>query len=573
MSDMSVSSTPSGMTGAGGGDRLRIVGMATGLDVDGIIEKMMKPYQLRISNEKIRLQKIQWKQEAYRDIIKDIKEFQDEFFNVAKSKAMVSSAENYTAYTAESSDSSVASAITSSNSVEGVYNIEVISLAKTGEIKSSSSIVLSDGSNTQAKLSDSLSQIGINVGDKISFKITNNGNVYEKTIEVTSDSESIGNFMSRINTETDGLVKTAFDEISGKVIFNSNNTGSNSKIEITNVNENDSLNNILSKFKLAADKSDVVLGEGKNAHFKITSPYGGQIEVTDNQNNIYSVNGMTICLENKEGTVDNPAKTSITIKADDDAPVKLIKSFIEKYNALVDKIQTKLTEKRKKEYSPLTDEQKKVMSKDEIEKWEAKAKEGIIKSDPLITEMMMRVRSAFFSKVEGVGINFGKEIGLDTSSGLDENNKFVSSESGKILFTIGGEEKLKEALRNHRKEITDLFTKTSDSTDEVEKYSNQGIFSRINDILMDYVGRTGTSLNSAILTSAANKQNDVSIYGGGKGDSLPDQIHRQNLYIKKITDKMTAQRERYYKQFSVLETAMQKLNAQSAWLYQQYGGQ
>lgn len=571
MSDMSINSTPSGMTGAGGGDRLRILGMTTGLDVDAMIQKMMRPYQLRMSSEKIRLQQIQWKQEAYRDIIKDIKGFQDEFFNVAKSKSMVTRGENYTAYKTESSDPSVASAFAGSNAVEGVYNIDVISLAKVGEIKSSNGVVLSDGSGKQAKLNDSLSQIGVNVGDKISFKVTDNGNVYEKTIEVTSGSESIGNFMNRINKETDGKVKAAYDEISGKVILNTNNTGSNSKIEITNVNENGSLNNILDKFKLASDKSDVLLGEGKNAHFKITSPYGGEIEVTDNQTNVYSVNGMTISLGSKEGTVDNPAKASIAIKADDEAPIKMIKGFIEKYNALVDKIQTKLAEKKAKDYKPLTDEQKKQMSKEEIEKWEAKAKEGIIKSDPLITEMMGSIREAFFDKVEGAGISFGKEIGLDTSSGLDENNKFVSGDSGKILFTIGGEEKLKEALKNHRKEITDLFTKTSESTDPKEKYENQGIFSRINDILMDYVGRTGTSLNSAKLTSMANKQNDFSIYGGEKGDSLPDQIHRQNIYIKKIADKMTVQQEKYYRQFSALETAMQKLNAQSAWLSQQLG--
>lgn len=585
MSDMSVNSTPSGMTGAGGGDKLRILGMSTGLDVDSIIQKMMKPYQTRISNEKIKLQLIQWKQEAYRDIINEIKGLQNEFFNIAKSSSMVNREDNYTAYTSESTDSSVASAYAGASAVEGSYEISVINLAKQGEIKSSSEIKVGDN---KAKITTMLSEIGINTNDELSFKVSYEENgvtkEYLKTVKVNdAGNENIGSFMDRIKRETDGKVTAAYDEISGNVIFRTSGTGGNTAVEVTNVkvkntDGTDVVNNILDKLKITSDMNTTVSAIGQNAHFKIKSPYGGEIEVTNNPNNVYKINGMIISLGNKEGTVDNPAKTTVTIKADDDAPIKLIKSFMEKYNVLVDKIQTKLTEKTNMEkkdhgYKPLTDEQKKQMSKDEIEKWEAKAKEGLLKSDPTISNMMMSIRRAFFDSVEGAGISFGKNLGLDTASGLDEDKKFTSSESGKIFFTMDGEEKLKETLKTHRKEIIDLFTKTSNSADKDEKYKNQGIFSRIDDILTDYVGRAGTTLNSAILTSMANKQNDFSSYGGGVGNTLPDQIQRQNVYIKKLNNKMLVEQERYYMQFSALETALQKMSAQSAWISQQFGGQ
>jgi len=560
MSDMSINSTPSGMTGSGGGDKLRIVGMATGLDVDGIVQKMVRPQQMRISNEKIKLQQIQWKQEAYRDIIKDIKGLQDEFFNVAKSGAMVNRGDNYSAYTTESGDPNVATAVAGSSAIEGNYEISVTRLAKPAEIISNGAVKLKDGS-TNAKLNNTLSELGIETGKEYKINFTTNNKSYE--IEVDSVSETIGDFMSKIGEKTDGKVKATFDEISGKVIFRTSDTGDKISLEVANVGDND----LLGKLKISEGSVP-----GKNADFTIKSPYEeGPIKdlpaITDNPTNVYSANGLTINLGNKIGT------TTIAVKPDDDAPVKMIKDFIGKYNDLVDKIQSKLTEKSNKDYKPLTDEQKKQMSKDEIASWEAKAKEGILRSDPMLTQMMMSIRRAFFDPVEGAGINFGKDLGLDTSSGLDENNKFVSSESGKISFTVGGEEKLKQALKNNRKEVIDLFTKTSDKTDPVEKYNNQGIFSRINDILIDNVGRAGTTLNSAKLTSMANKQNDFSSYGTGLGNTFPDQIQRQNLYINKLTTKMAADQERYYKQFSALETAMQKLNAQSAWLYQQYGGQ
>lgn len=564
MSDMSINSTPSGMTGSGGGDKLRIVGMATGLDVDGIIQKMVRPQQLRISNEKIKLQQIQWKQEAYRDIIKDIKGFQDEFFNVAKSASMVNRADNYSVYTTESDDPNIATAFASSSAIEGSYEINVTNLAKQAEIKSREEITVGTD-KAKAKLTTKLSEIGVTADGTIEI----NG----KPISISKD-DTLLSFTNKVRNGTEGKVNAVYDEISGNIFFRTSGTGTDSKIEIT-----DSSNIILTKFHIDHDSDGKVDASGKNAKFEITSPYGGEsLKVTDSQTNVYSVNGLTISLGNKEETKDDtgttiPAKTTITVKPDDDAPVKMIKDFIGKYNDLVDKIQSKLTEKSNKDYKPLTDEQKKQMSKDEIASWEAKAKEGILRSDPMLTQMMTSIRRAFFDKVEGAGISFGKDLGLDTSSGIDENNKFVSSESGKILFTIGGEEKLKETIKTHRKEVMNLFTKTSDSTDPAEKYKNQGIFSRINDILIDYTGMVGTTLNSAKLTSMANKQNNFSSYGTGLGNTFPDQIQRQNVYINKLTDKMAVDQERYYKQFSALETAMQRLNAQSAWLYQQYGGQ
>ena len=547
MSDMSINSTPSGMTGSGGGDKLRIVGMSTGLDVDGIVQKMLRPQQLRISNEKIRLQQMQWKQEAYRDIIKDIKSFQDEFFNVAKSGSMVNRGDNYSVFTAESGDSDVAAAFASSNAVEGNYVIDVTRLAKQAEIRSSEGITA--GADI-AKLTTKLSEIGVTADGTIQIS--------GKSISISKD-DTLLSFTNKVRNGTEGKVNAVYDEISGMLILQDTQTGEGSNLQIESGTDE-----ILTALKI----NDTTVHNGSNAAFSITSPYGGKLDV-NNQTNVYSVNGLTINLGNKIG------KSTITVKPDDDAPVKMIKDFIGKYNSLVDEIQSKLTEKSNKDYKPLTDEQKKQMSKDEIASWEAKSKEGILRSDPMLTQMMMSIRRAFFDKVEGAGISFGKDLGLDTSSGLDENNNFVSGESGKILFTVGGEEKLKQALKNNRKEVTDLFTKTSDDsiTDPVEKYNNEGIFNRINDILIDYVGRAGTSLNSAKLTSMANKQNDFSSYGSGTGNTLPDQIHRQNLYLNKLTTKMIADQEKYYNQFSALETAMQKLSAQSAWLYQQYGGQ
>ena len=82
MSDISsTTSTPSGMTGAGGGNMLRITGMASGLDVDAMVKKMMAAEQTKIDKAKQAQQTVQWKQDAYQDIINNIKDIQNTYFN------------------------------------------------------------------------------------------------------------------------------------------------------------------------------------------------------------------------------------------------------------------------------------------------------------------------------------------------------------------------------------------------------------------------------------------------------------------------------------------------------------
>jgi len=68
-----VTDSISGLTGAGGGSMMRITGMATGLDVDAMVKKMMLGEQAKVDKVAQERQTIVWKQEAYQDIIKDIK--------------------------------------------------------------------------------------------------------------------------------------------------------------------------------------------------------------------------------------------------------------------------------------------------------------------------------------------------------------------------------------------------------------------------------------------------------------------------------------------------------------------
>lgn len=656
MSDISSTSsytTYSGTTGAGGGNMLRITGLATGLDVDSIVQKMLTSDQTKIDRAKQDLQIIQWKQEMYQDIIKDIKDFQNTYLNVTSSDTYMLLSSNYSAFNISTTAAGVATATASTGAIEGTYSIDVLQTATAASIKGTSLFIQSkinnstdwngktvqfdingDGSadtsisidadfsgtmddlvklinskitadsNLNGKISASLltdssgtyirfnsltgSSIkivddgGTGFGNKsiitpsVNTKLTDlnsytnkilhlnlnyNGKEVSVVIDNSDGSKKIKDVIDAIASATSNQVTAKFDQLSGQFVIENSNTGTTSTLQIEKsiAGYSDTDVDLLSALDLSTDLSGNIYGsasQGQDAKVAITPPGGSSTTITQSSNQ-FTINNVTY---NIIGT----GSTNITVTENVDAVFNKIKEFIDKYNSIVEKITTKLNEKKDYDYKPLTDAQKKQMSDKDIENWEAKAKQGLLRNDTNLQNMLTSMREAFYEAVNGAGIDFNpKTIGLDTSADY--------SQGGKIVFVDGGEDILKKALKEHGEQVANLFCKSSNDEDPDTKYSNEGIFQRINDVVIKNVGIAGTTLNSAILTSMANKQSDYSIYGTSGSNTFPDQIYRQNQLIKQLNQKYYDDQEKYYQQFSALETAMEQLNAQSNWLYQQLG--
>src|SRR3712207_5512699 len=122
MSDMM-----SGVSGTGGGDRIRLIGMSTGMDVDGTIKKMLLGDQKKVDVVKQQKQALEWKQEEYKEIIKVTKALQDKYFNVTSKDSLLNS-NNYSDFDVTSTSSSVVTATASAGALDGTYKFEVKSL-------------------------------------------------------------------------------------------------------------------------------------------------------------------------------------------------------------------------------------------------------------------------------------------------------------------------------------------------------------------------------------------------------------------------------------------------------------
>ena len=134
----------------------------------------------------------------------------------------------------------------------------------------------------------------------------------------------------------------------------------------------------------------------------------GQI-ITRSSNN-FTVNGISYTLH-KVST--EPQK--IAIKPDVDGIYDSINSFVDRYNELIDKINGKLSEEYNRDYQPLTRQQKEAMSEKDIEKWEERAKTGLIRNDSILEKIVFSMRRGLFDKINGVDISL-TNIGITTGS-------------------------------------------------------------------------------------------------------------------------------------------------------------
>ncbi|UYZ34265.1 flagellar filament capping protein FliD [Clostridium beijerinckii] len=561
---------------------MRITGMATGLDTDSMVKAMTANIQNKIDKENQEKQIAQWKQDMYRDIIKDVKGLQD-YFDPTSSKYILGS-NNFNPIKVTNSNENAVGFTASSTAQAGNYKINVAKLAEPAIVKGN---VINKANNSATKLVDINASF---LGD-ISFdiKATNGTSTSLKTVNVSvSSSTTIQNVVDSINADGDVVkmgVKASFDELSKKIVFKTNDTGSSKSLSVTvnNANAGDLgfANGILN--------SD----SGQNADFNITYPDGRTENVTSQSTNQFTANGITYNLK-AAGIGD----TTINVtKNNVDAIVNNLTKFKDDYNNLIDKIQGKLTEKKQFSYKPLTDDQKENMKDADIANWETKAKQGLLKNDENLENLLSDLKSAFsdnvFSKfVNGtdvykqdsanklslhVGSFDASSIGIDTSSDI--------ASLGNI--EIKDETKLKDAISNHIEEFTQLFIgKSSAKLDVVngvekqyrgsEKYYEDGIFTRMDNIIRNYagdpgIGKDGTSTVKGVLNIFANKQYDYSISGYSSKNTLPDQIYGKVRSVTSLTDKLKDAQDRYYKKFSALETAMNNMNTQMSSFKSQMG--
>lgn len=411
-----------------------------------------------------------------------------------------------------------------------------------------------DNTSNKAVLNKSLDSIenyfstGVNFNSAANVQFTINGTTIN--LGKTFANATLSDVMTAVNTSGAG-VEMKYDSLNDKFSLTSKATGASESISFT---DTDAANGLFKA--LGIEQANLQAGE--DALFDLDG-------VTDMQRstNDFTIDGVSYSLKSDA----SPAvDVKITVSGNTTDLVNKIKGFVTKYNEVIDKINGELSEKKSRDYVPLTDEQRESMSEDDIKKWEEKAKAGLLRSDSLLSSIANNMRKALSDVVSGSSTSLAK-IGITTGS-YEMKGKLVIDET-----------KLTAAIKDNAEGVVQLFTQESqysyteaqtDTTKRTTRYSESGIAQRLYDIIQDNIRTTrDNNGKKGILLEKAGIQGDISEFSNLMNKSISE----KDVLIDKLLDKLVDKENALYIKFTAMEKALSQMNSQSSWLASQTGGQ
>jgi len=486
---------------------IRISGFNTGLDIDQIVKELMSAKRQPLNKLNQQKTLIEWKRELYREISSKLVDFRNnKLFNYGMSNMIAAKKAIVTGNT-----SAVSVRATSAAFSGDELTIHVDSLATGYKLENQN---VFDTTKTLKELKDdALVPFTYSGTGTIAFEI--NG----KTIELNEEEDTIATMIQKINKANAGV--TAYlDGATGRFTIRSKITGDLSTISI------DDPNDLLANFKL----------QSTNGSDAIVTINGIQ---TKRSSNTFTENGVEITL-----LADN-SDITIRVATDTDKIVDMVKSFINDYNSILDAVNKRLYEERDRNYLPLTSEQKEEMSEKEIELWEAKAKSGLLRNDSILSDMINDFRLAIITDVEvgGVKVNL-TQFGIGTGD---------YTQRGKLV--ILDEDRLRAAIEEDPDKFVAMFTQNS--ADQSATASDSGLFRRLNQAASRALDQLAEKAGVSRFSADPNAAFSESSFMGEELRSLDSRI-------KTLIARLTIIENNYYKQFTAMETAISRFNAQSA---------
>ena len=573
----------------------RLTGINSGLDVDALVKASMTTYQSKIDKEAQNKKVLEYQQEQYKKIISDAANFYDKYFDILKTGNLMST-NTYQSVSFKSGDDtkvtakgfagadasdytvkveSVASKATGSlstdalngkvnsktgttngliyinfgavagkNEVAGAekneVNVEIVTIAK----QDADGKQIYKQSNGKFLRNDTAGNIVDIDGKKVvvsdgSFKYEDGTTVpdekYATPVYEADMQTTVANLNKKLAENNIGIT-AKYSEFSKGIILESTQMGENIKFSSLITNSTDLTK--VDQETLNANKHTGTDIKGEIIKDRVSYDLTGTSNTITVDNVQFSIKGIT---------TNGISGTGVTLTGSTDVTAlkDKIVSFVNDYNTLLSSINTKIYETRDKDYMPLSDEQKKEMTDDQIEKWEKKAQTGLIRKDMDLERITSAMKSAMSTVISGSGLTL-ESIGIKPVANYAEKNG---------MYTVD-EATLTQALEENTGNIKDLFTRAASTNDK------GGIFTQL-----------AATLKSEFKSSTSSLSKKAGIDGTSTqySNTLTKSIAKKKTLIQELNDKFSVKETALYKKYSALETALEKLNSQQASLSSMLG--
>lgn len=354
----------------------------------------------------------------------------------------------------------------------------------------------------------------------------------ESMIKVYDDNTKvIGDTKDYVTIGDDG--KAVADEANEKVVQEVNDTNDSRRAQAKALL--DSKIAMASTAVNGATSSGAVRIDGEDSEIELNGA-----KFTNNTNN-YSINGLTIQALELTGTDE----VSITTDTDVDGIYDMIKGFLKEYNDLVKSVDVAYNASSAKGYEPLTSEEKDAMSDDEVEKWETKIKDSLLRKDSTLGGVLDTMKNDM-----ALSFNVNGKLYSLSSFGISTLGYFNSPENETGVLHIDGNKD---------------DTYTSANTDKL-----RAMIASDPDTVIDFFSQLSTKLYTDLGNKMATSSTS-SAYTIYNDKQMNTQYSEYNTKISEAEDKVTTWEDYYYSKFSAMESALAKMNAQSSSLSGLFG--
>lgn len=256
--------------------------------------------------------------------------------------------------------------------------------------------------------------------------------------------------------------------------------------------------------------------------------------------NSFSINGLTFDV-NKVGEEQH-----FSVDTDVDGIYDKVKNFVKEYNSLITEMNKLYNADSSRGYEPLTSDEKEAMTEEDVKNWETKIKDSLLRRDSTISSLLTSMRTTLNKSVEVTNSDGSTSryvlasFGIVTGTYTEHGQLHIEGDADDSDYSASND-KLKAAIAANPEALIKTLTTLGS-----EMYEN----------LQKAMRKTETS-------SALTFYDDVTI---------DKEIKSRKEDVSDLQEKMQEEEDRYYDQFSAMESALSKLQSQQNYVAQLFGG-
>lgn len=259
-----------------------------------------------------------------------------------------------------------------------------------------------------------------------------------------------------------------------------------------------------------------------------------------------TVNGMTItALE----PTDPNKEVTVSTKTDTDGVYDMIKDFIKSYSDLMNEMDSLYNAESSKGYEPLLSEEKDALSDSEIEEWEKKIKDSLLRRDSTLSDVSSAMRMDMMMTMQIGGRTYSlADFGIETQS------YFKAKDNERNAYHILGDkdDPLSWEPEAGKPDLKSMIAKDPDAV--------MDFFTKLTNNLHDTISE---KMSPSEMSSALTVYNDK---------KMKEDYDDYTKKIKAQEEKLNAYIDKWYAKFSAMETALSKLESKNSSLSSLFGG-